>query len=920
MKFLLRFVAIELILIWIAVVAFGQNTTVSATVTDPDAFNWAGGSIQFNLFNGQGGTVTYHGVPLTANQLSVTFGLNGGGAFSGALSDNTLLSPVGTQWDVSVCPQASAPCQQLQRVVVSGATQSLTTTINPQLRALRFPASYGARAYGQVEISPIPPAGGTYYDITIVSPRFWNGTSWVTYGGGGGGGNPHTPAASQQVANSGVNGFDSDPNFLIDTATHTRTSSANDVVNSFSSIPRAIYDPVDTKYLGGLAAAQAGTSGHTPTEVINAAIDDAFCKTKTSNALAGWIRTPPWQLAIDGIKLWPNQRLGSDSIATETFMGHSPVTAPMVAFHANTDTITCNSTVYTPGFSSNGEIAYISISGNFTGAQDIGIFALGTNTVHDIQGFGVAFGQQAIRIQGTSANGFRLGLPGQQIAGCQDFLRGISTGNCGSVQLDNLDGNEDQIYATDGGSNFSGHGPGSCYPNCSAVAINGPGSSATHIFAQLSDVGIAINGAEVRGGDWRVDATSMEGIRYADTTGASLISRLKVSAPCLSDSLKTNYDAHVPTNCFGILSSNGSGGASITTEIGVGGNGFFGQSYIQCEVGDAANSGSGASNTWGLVIAQGNPGNTTPNDNAVCGSNNALTSPRWLFPNAGTPVEATGPDININAISRLWLTNGTTAENFTSGVAGQQVTISAVPTGTATLDVAGNFKSCTGLPVVVTNDNPIVTTVNAFTARLDMNCNPPNVTPTHINYFQNPTPSNPSLLSVYGNVQAIQVPVFTNAANQIHGPTLGSGQYCFAEEHTYPDGSHNVTAQFCTPVDLTAQTPGEIFQQSAPQISGDNLYLTVNSSGSSLHLGKIGVAAGGFWDGPTTIAAGGDNTNFITPGENTTGAAYLGFGIRGPTTAPSGACTSFQGGHTVISQDGHGTACPIGGGTWTTKW
>ena len=40
-------------------------------------------------------------------------------------------------------------------------------------------------------------------------------------------------------------------------------------------------------------------------------------------------------------------------------------------------------------------------------------------------------------------------------------------------------------------------------------------------------------------------------------------------------------------------------------------------------------------------------------------------------------------------------------------------------------------------------------------------------------------------------------------------------------------------------------------------------------------------------------------------------------GLYGPTTAPSGACTSAQAGEWVFSQDGALTRCPSGGGTWT---
>lgn len=162
-------------------IASAQTTTVTGTVSDPDGFNWFSGTIQFNLYNPSSGQVTYNGIPLTAAQIFVTVNLDSGGSFSTPLNNNLLLQPVGTQWIPTVCPAASAPCQQLARVTISGTSQSLTSTINSQLKALRFPASYTARAYGNIEISPVPPNGGTYYDLTLIAPQFWNGTAWVGF-------------------------------------------------------------------------------------------------------------------------------------------------------------------------------------------------------------------------------------------------------------------------------------------------------------------------------------------------------------------------------------------------------------------------------------------------------------------------------------------------------------------------------------------------------------------------------------------------------------------------------------------------------------------------------------------------------------------------------------------------------------------
>lgn len=177
--------------------ASAQMTSVSGTVTDPDSFNWKGGSVQFALYNPNGGVVKYNGVPLTAAQLNLSLSLNSSGAFTGSVNDNSLLTPIGTQWKINACPLASAPCQSIQPLTITGGSQVLTSTINSQLQALRFAASPIARAYGNVEISPTPPPGGQYYDLNVGAPFYWNGTSWIEAGSGG-------TIAGSTVANQGV--------------------------------------------------------------------------------------------------------------------------------------------------------------------------------------------------------------------------------------------------------------------------------------------------------------------------------------------------------------------------------------------------------------------------------------------------------------------------------------------------------------------------------------------------------------------------------------------------------------------------------------------------------------------------------------------------------------------------------------------
>lgn len=165
-------------------VAKAQNTSLSGTVTDPDGINWALGNINVQLVNNSGTAATINRIPLTAQQLNFNMPLSGTGTFTGTAVDNTRIDQVGTSYNLIICPQASSPCQSLNGITLAGASMNLTSAISTTLQALRFPAGYGSRAYTSVEISPIPPVGTTYYDITQQKLFYWNGTTWVAVGNG----------------------------------------------------------------------------------------------------------------------------------------------------------------------------------------------------------------------------------------------------------------------------------------------------------------------------------------------------------------------------------------------------------------------------------------------------------------------------------------------------------------------------------------------------------------------------------------------------------------------------------------------------------------------------------------------------------------------------------------------------------------
>jgi lysophospholipase L1-like esterase len=180
MKFV-RFILIMLItgLSW-GVASAQTTTTVSGTITDSDTFNWIGAKIQFSLFNpfGTQNQITFNGNHLTAAQLNVIVTTDNTGTFSVALIQNSVLQPANTTWMIQVCPQASVACQNIPKQTIFGATQSLSTVINANIIAPRFPAAYSAVGYGDVEVQQSG-LGSTYFNVTTTNLRLWNGTGWI---------------------------------------------------------------------------------------------------------------------------------------------------------------------------------------------------------------------------------------------------------------------------------------------------------------------------------------------------------------------------------------------------------------------------------------------------------------------------------------------------------------------------------------------------------------------------------------------------------------------------------------------------------------------------------------------------------------------------------------------------------------------
>lgn len=184
-KFLLAVCFLSATALW------SQTTTVSFTVVDSDTTVWANGNWKlefvpnFNYPN----TASYNqnGTPLSNSTLYQNGVLNGSGVGSFTTYDSTTITPVGSQWKLTMCPNSSAPCG-IYTFATAGPTMNISSALTAIIPAPRFQASYPSYGYADLEAIPTSVPGSTYYNVTSQCQRYYNtlALTWSCASGGGG--------------------------------------------------------------------------------------------------------------------------------------------------------------------------------------------------------------------------------------------------------------------------------------------------------------------------------------------------------------------------------------------------------------------------------------------------------------------------------------------------------------------------------------------------------------------------------------------------------------------------------------------------------------------------------------------------------------------------------------------------------------
>lgn len=177
----------------LGVFADAQTSTVTATaITDSDSTVWANGTVTVSFYPNPaqpnpgsyslcaGGALS----PSVLNQGPISLG--SGGSFSLTVYNNSLVCPAGSQWQFTICPNASSKCGTLV-LPISGGTVNITSAINSAIPVVRFPAVSGQYGYADVEAIVSIPVGGQYWNVSQTCQRFDTGSNtWICGAGGGG--------------------------------------------------------------------------------------------------------------------------------------------------------------------------------------------------------------------------------------------------------------------------------------------------------------------------------------------------------------------------------------------------------------------------------------------------------------------------------------------------------------------------------------------------------------------------------------------------------------------------------------------------------------------------------------------------------------------------------------------------------------
>lgn len=176
-----------LLVLCTATLSRGQSTVVTLNTLDGDSQSWNNGSWSASLYSppgvpGSNYVITGTGITVPNQQQSGTLGGTGSTTFT--VTPNTSISPSGTKWQVTVCPQATPAACTTLAAAITGTTQNFTANL-PAIRISLLNPVARVTAYQDIEVTG-GQLGSIYFNLTDatlhVCNTFTSQCNWSTIG------------------------------------------------------------------------------------------------------------------------------------------------------------------------------------------------------------------------------------------------------------------------------------------------------------------------------------------------------------------------------------------------------------------------------------------------------------------------------------------------------------------------------------------------------------------------------------------------------------------------------------------------------------------------------------------------------------------------------------------------------------------
>jgi hypothetical protein len=168
---------IMVILVFCCMSAHCQSDTVSATVVDQASTTWANGTWKLQFVpnpNSNTNNIFWNGTLFPVTSWLAQGSLNSSGQFSNSTPRNDFITPSGSTWTLTVCPNATSACTVITGLSFASTSTDLSSQItaaSPKPNVKPLPL---ASAYNDNEVVVNPSNSGYFYlNVTTNSPRYW---------------------------------------------------------------------------------------------------------------------------------------------------------------------------------------------------------------------------------------------------------------------------------------------------------------------------------------------------------------------------------------------------------------------------------------------------------------------------------------------------------------------------------------------------------------------------------------------------------------------------------------------------------------------------------------------------------------------------------------------------------------------------